>query len=81
MPVQNCSMSVQGSDPGARLVANPGCYPTSVQLPLCPLLEAGLVEKEDIIVDAKSGVSGAGELTGSSQGRVQGRVRYMVDSV
>jgi N-acetyl-gamma-glutamyl-phosphate reductase len=45
---------------GARLVANPGCYPTSVQLPLCPLLSAGLIEKEDIIVDAKSGVSGAG---------------------
>ncbi|EIE21579.1 N-acetyl-gamma-glutamyl-phosphate reductase [Coccomyxa subellipsoidea C-169] len=44
----------------ARLVANPGCYPTTVQLPLCPLLEAGLIEKEDIIVDAKSGVSGAG---------------------
>ena len=45
---------------GARLVANPGCYPTSVQLPLCPLLSAGMVQKEDIIVDAKSGVSGAG---------------------
>jgi len=35
-----------------------------VQLPLCPLLEAGLVLKEDIIVDAKSGVSGAGEING-----------------
>ncbi|NLM46527.1 MAG: N-acetyl-gamma-glutamyl-phosphate reductase [Firmicutes bacterium] len=44
----------------ARLVANPGCYPTSVQLPLIPLLQAGLVEAEDIIIDAKSGVSGAG---------------------
>jgi N-acetyl-gamma-glutamyl-phosphate reductase len=44
----------------ARLVANPGCYPTSVQLPLIPLLEAGLIESTDIVIDAKSGVSGAG---------------------
>ncbi|GAB0493517.1 hypothetical protein MMPV_004801 [Pyropia vietnamensis] len=45
---------------GARLVANPGCYPTSAQLPLIPLLTAGLIKPEDIIVDAKSGVTGAG---------------------
>ena len=45
---------------GARLVANPGCYPTASQLPLAPLLEDGLIESEDIIIDAKSGVSGAG---------------------
>jgi N-acetyl-gamma-glutamyl-phosphate reductase len=44
----------------ARLVANPGCYPTSAQLPLIPLLEAGLILEEDIIIDAKSGTSGAG---------------------
>jgi N-acetyl-gamma-glutamyl-phosphate reductase len=44
----------------ARLVANPGCYPTSAQLPLIPLLEAGLILDEDIIIDAKSGTSGAG---------------------
>jgi N-acetyl-gamma-glutamyl-phosphate reductase len=44
----------------ARLVANPGCYPTAVQLPLAPLLAAGVAEAEDIIIDAKSGVSGAG---------------------
>jgi len=44
----------------ARLVANPGCYPTSTLLPLVPLLKAGLIEKHDIIVDSKSGVSGAG---------------------
>lgn len=44
----------------ARVVANPGCYPTSVQLPLVPLLAAGLISHEDIIIDAKSGVSGAG---------------------
>ncbi|WP_445678630.1 N-acetyl-gamma-glutamyl-phosphate reductase [Radicibacter daui] len=45
---------------GAMLVAVPGCYPTSAQLPLIPLLKAGLIEADDIIVDAKSGVSGAG---------------------
>ena len=44
----------------ARLVANPGCYPTSVQLPLVPLLAHGLIGAEDIVIDAKSGVSGAG---------------------
>jgi N-acetyl-gamma-glutamyl-phosphate reductase len=44
----------------ARLVANPGCYPTSVQLPLVPLIDAGLIDADDVIVDAKSGVSGAG---------------------
>ncbi len=46
--------------PAANLVANPGCYPTSAILPLAPLLKAGLVEPGDIIVDSKSGVSGAG---------------------
>jgi N-acetyl-gamma-glutamyl-phosphate reductase len=45
---------------GARLVANPGCYPTAVQLGFLPLLEAGLVETGQLIADAKSGVSGAG---------------------
>lgn len=44
----------------ARVVANPGCYPTSVQLPLIPLLEAGLIQTRNIIIDSKSGVSGAG---------------------
>ena len=44
----------------ARLVANPGCYPTAVQLGFMPLLEAGLVENAGLIADAKSGVSGAG---------------------
>jgi len=42
----------------AGLVANPGCYPTATVLALAPLAEAGLVE--DVVVDAKSGVSGAG---------------------
>ncbi len=44
----------------ARLVANPGCYPTAVQLGFIPLLEAGVIETSSLIADAKSGVSGAG---------------------
>ncbi len=44
----------------ARLVANPGCYPTAVQLGFIPLLEAGIVDCSSLIADAKSGVSGAG---------------------
>jgi len=44
----------------ARLVANPGCYPTAVQLGFKPLVEAGLVEIDHLVADAKSGVSGAG---------------------
>ena len=44
----------------ARLLANPGCYPTAVQLGFIPLLEAGLVDAAHLIADAKSGVSGAG---------------------
>lgn len=44
----------------ARLVANPGCYPTSATLPLAPLLRANLISPEGIIIDAKSGVTGAG---------------------
>lgn len=44
----------------ARLVANPGCYPTSAQLPLVPLLREKLVLADNIIIDAKSGVTGAG---------------------
>ena len=44
----------------APLVANPGCYPTSAIVALAPLLSAGLVEPRDIVVDSKSGVSGAG---------------------
>jgi len=45
---------------GARLIANPGCYPTAVQLGFLPLLEQGLVDSTRLIADAKSGVSGAG---------------------
>ncbi len=45
---------------GARLVANPGCYATAVQLALLPLVETDHVEHRHLIADAKSGVSGAG---------------------
>jgi N-acetyl-gamma-glutamyl-phosphate reductase len=52
----------RGDLAGARLVANPGCYPTATLLGLLPLLNAGLVEAGSrIVVDAKSGVSGAGK--------------------
>ena len=44
----------------ARLIANPGCYPTAVQLGFLPLVEQGLVDIQNLIADAKSGVSGAG---------------------
>lgn len=44
----------------ARLVANPGCYPTAAQLGLLPLVEAGCVDFDHLIADCKSGVSGAG---------------------
>ncbi len=44
----------------AQLVANPGCYPTAVQLGFMPLLEAGVIDPTYLIADAKSGVSGAG---------------------
>ncbi|HUX89107.1 MAG TPA: N-acetyl-gamma-glutamyl-phosphate reductase [Gallionellaceae bacterium] len=44
----------------AKLLANPGCYPTAVQLGFIPLLEAGLIDDASLIADAKSGVSGAG---------------------
>ena len=44
----------------ARLVANPGCYPTAIQLGFLPLVEAGAVDLGHLIADAKSGVSGAG---------------------
>ena len=45
---------------GARLIANPGCYPTATQLGFLPLVEAGCVDPAHLIADAKSGVSGAG---------------------
>jgi N-acetyl-gamma-glutamyl-phosphate reductase len=50
---------------GATLVAAPGCYPTAASLALRPLIEAGAIEKTSIIVDAASGVSGAGRAANS----------------
>ena len=44
----------------ARLVANPGCYTTCAQLPLIPLLKAKMIDPDEIVVDAKSGMTGAG---------------------
>lgn len=46
--------------PGARLIANPGCYTTAVPLALAPAIEAGFIEQQGIVADCKSGVTGAG---------------------
>ncbi|MDQ2899629.1 MAG: N-acetyl-gamma-glutamyl-phosphate reductase [Acidobacteriota bacterium] len=52
---------------GARLIANPGCYPTAANLAIQPLLEAGLIDRSaGVICDAKSGVSGAGRKPAAS---------------
>jgi len=45
---------------GATLIANPGCYPTTMQLGFAPLLKAGVIDAGNLIADCKSGVSGAG---------------------
>ena len=47
---------------GARLIANPGCYPTSVALALAPLIQHALIDVGSLIIDSKSGVSGAGRV-------------------
>ena len=44
-----------------RIIANPGCYPTSIQLPLIPLIKKNLIKPNDITIDSKSGYSGAGK--------------------
>ena len=44
-----------------KIIACPGCYPTSIQIPLIPLLKKNLIKKNDIIIDSKSGYSGAGK--------------------
>ncbi len=51
---------------GCRLVANPGCYPTSIILGLAPLLQKGLIEPGTIVADSKSGTSGAGRKAGTA---------------
>ncbi|MCP3869087.1 MAG: N-acetyl-gamma-glutamyl-phosphate reductase [Gammaproteobacteria bacterium] len=56
----------------ARLVANPGCYPTAVTLGLLPLIEQGVIASEGLIADCKSGVSGAGR--GASVAMLMGEV-------
>jgi N-acetyl-gamma-glutamyl-phosphate reductase len=58
--VYGLTEAYRGDIADARLVANPGCYTTTSELPLIPLLEAGLISHEGIVIDAKSGVSGAG---------------------
>lgn len=50
----------------ARLVANPGCYPTAVTLGLLPLIETGIIDHRQLIADVKSGVSGAGRKANTS---------------
>ncbi len=44
-----------------RIIANPGCYPTSIQIPLIPLIKKNLIQTNDITIDSKSGYSGAGK--------------------
>ncbi|MDC0525333.1 N-acetyl-gamma-glutamyl-phosphate reductase, partial [Pelagibacteraceae bacterium] len=44
-----------------RIISNPGCYPTSIQLPLIPLIKKNLIKLKDITIDSKSGFSGAGK--------------------
>jgi N-acetyl-gamma-glutamyl-phosphate reductase len=58
--VYGLSEFARGDIATTNLVACPGCYPTASLLPLVPLLEAGLIDHDDIIIDAKSGVTGAG---------------------
>jgi len=50
----------------ARLVANPGCYPTAVTLGLLPLIVAGVIDAQQVIADVKSGISGAGRKASAS---------------
>ena len=47
--------------PKYRIISNPGCYPTSIQLPLIPLLKKNLIDVKNITIDSKSGFSGAGK--------------------
>ena len=44
-----------------KIIACPGCYPTSIQVPLLPLIKKNLIKKDDIVIDSKSGYSGAGK--------------------
>ncbi len=51
----------------ARLIANPGCYPTSILLPTLPLVQAGLIDPERIVANSASGTSGAGRAAATAQ--------------
>jgi N-acetyl-gamma-glutamyl-phosphate reductase len=55
-----------GIPPKGAIVANPGCYPTAALLAIAPLVREGLVEPAGLVVDAKSGVTGAGRQTGEA---------------
>jgi N-acetyl-gamma-glutamyl-phosphate reductase len=57
---------VAGAPPRDAVVANPGCYPTGALLPLAPLVRERLIEPAGIIIDAKSGVTGAGKQSGEA---------------
>src|SRR5262245_27934602 len=58
--VYGLTETYRGAVAKARLVANPGCYTTCAQLPLIPLLKAKAIDPDEIVVDAKSGMTGAG---------------------
>jgi N-acetyl-gamma-glutamyl-phosphate reductase len=60
-----------GAPPPGAIVANPGCYPTPALLALAPLLRAGLIEPKGIVVDGKSGVTGAGRQVGEAYSFVE----------
>ena len=44
-----------------RIISNPGCFPTSIQIPLTPLIQKKLIKNDNITIDSKSGYSGAGK--------------------
>ncbi len=60
-----------GAAPAGGVVANPGCYPTAALLALAPLVREGLVEPEGLVIDAKSGVTGAGRQSGEAYSFVE----------
>ena len=59
--IYSISEFVQNDIRKYRIIANPGCYPTSIQLPLIPLIKKNLINFKNIIIDSKSGYSGAGK--------------------
>jgi N-acetyl-gamma-glutamyl-phosphate reductase len=65
----------------ARLIANPGCYPTAIELGFLPLVEAGAVDRAHLIADAKSGVSGAGRKAELSLGFSETSDNFMAYNV